>query len=238
MFEDALMESSNRFRTSSKYWSLLTFAINCAVVLALVLWPLLHPQALPKQALTSLLVAPAPPPPPPLVTVESKMQSHAATIESDLQAPSILASSIALLRDNTAAQPVMIGSLDATTARPGGGLSSVIDGMGQGHGAVVVAARPPSLHVSSGVMAGNLLEKVSPQYPAIARTARIEGTVILQATIARDGTIQNLRVVSGPPLLQQAALDAVRSWRYKPYVLNGEPVAVETTVNVVFHLGG
>jgi protein TonB len=87
-------------------------------------------------------------------------------------------------------------------------------------------------------MAGNLLEKTTPQYPAIAKAARIQGTVVLQATIAKNGSIQNLRVVSGPPMLQQAALDAVRSWRYKPYLLNGDPVEVETTVNVVFNLGG
>jgi periplasmic protein TonB len=86
-------------------------------------------------------------------------------------------------------------------------------------------------------MAGNLLDKTVPQYPEIARTARIQGTVVLQATIAKDGTIQNLRVIDGPPMLQQAAVDAVRSWRYKPYLLNGEPVEVETTVNVIFNLG-
>ena len=77
-----------------------------------------------------------------------------------------------------------------------------------------------------------------PQYPAIAKAARIQGTVVLQATISKAGAITNLRVVSGPPMLQQAALDAVRSWRYKPYLLNGDPVEVETTVNVVFNLGG
>jgi periplasmic protein TonB len=77
-----------------------------------------------------------------------------------------------------------------------------------------------------------------PQYPAIAKAARIQGTVVLQATISKAGGIENLRVVSGPPMLQQAAMDAVRSWRYKPYLLNGDPVEVETTVNVVFNLGG
>jgi protein TonB len=77
-----------------------------------------------------------------------------------------------------------------------------------------------------------------PQYPAIAKAARIQGTVVLQATISKSGSIQNLRVISGPPMLQQAALEAVRSWRYKPYLLNGDPVEVETTVNVVFNLGG
>jgi protein TonB len=70
----------------------------------------------------------------------------------------------------------------------------------------------------------------------MAREMRIAGTVQLQATISRKGTIENLRVVSGPPLLQQAAIDAVKQWRYRPYLLNGEPVEVETAVNVDFKL--
>jgi protein TonB len=103
--------------------------------------------------------------------------------------------------------------------------------------AVVKPPAPRTPSISSRVMAGNLLDKTVPQYPEIARAARIQGTVVLQATIAKDGTIQNLRVIDGPPMLQQAAMDAVRSWRYKPYLLNGEPVEVETTVNVIFNLG-
>jgi protein TonB len=87
-------------------------------------------------------------------------------------------------------------------------------------------------------MQGNKLSGATPQYPAIAKAARIQGTVVLQATIGKSGQIENLRVVSGPPMLQQAALEAVKTWRYKPYLLNGEPVDVETTVNVVFSLGG
>jgi TonB family protein len=94
------------------------------------------------------------------------------------------------------------------------------------------------LSISSGVMAKMLVEKTIPQYPAIAKAARIQGTVVLEATISKTGLMQHLRVISGPPMLQQAALDAVRSWRYKPYRLNGDPVEVETTVNVVFNLGG
>ena len=75
-----------------------------------------------------------------------------------------------------------------------------------------------------------------PAYPPIAKANGIQGTVVLQATISRSGTIENLRVVSGPVMLQQAAMDAVKEWRYRPYLLNGEPVEVETTVNVVFKL--
>jgi protein TonB len=88
------------------------------------------------------------------------------------------------------------------------------------------------------VAAGMLLQKTIPVYPPIAKAARVSGTVVLQAVISKSGTIENLKVISGPAMLQGAAQDAVRSWRYRPYLLNGEPVEVETTVNVVFTLGG
>ena len=79
---------------------------------------------------------------------------------------------------------------------------------------------------------------MQPAYPAIAKTARVQGQVVLQAEISKDGNIENLRVISGHPLLTQAALDAVKQWKYRPYILNGEPVPVETTVTVIFSLAG
>jgi protein TonB len=92
--------------------------------------------------------------------------------------------------------------------------------------------------VASTVAAGLLIRKVIPQYPQLAKAMHVEGTVALAATISKAGTIVNLRVVSGPPMLQQAAIDAVSDWRYRPYLLNGQPVDVETTINVIFKLGG
>jgi protein TonB len=94
------------------------------------------------------------------------------------------------------------------------------------------------VRVSSGVAQGLLVHQVTPQYPTLARQARIQGTVILQAVIGKDGTVQNLRVLSGHPMLVQSAIDAVRQWRYKPYYLNGEPVEVDTQINVNFTLAG
>ncbi len=91
-------------------------------------------------------------------------------------------------------------------------------------------------HLPSTISAGLILRKTVPVYPPIAVTTRTEGTVILAATISKGGTIENLRVMSGPPLLRQSALDAVSNWLYRPYLLNGQPVEVETTVNVVFTL--
>jgi protein TonB len=102
----------------------------------------------------------------------------------------------------------------------------------------VKAAQVKALKISSGVMAGMIVLKTTPVYPPIAKAARQSGTVVLQATISKTGSIENLHVISGPAMLQQAAQDAVRQWRYRPYLLNGEPVEVETTVNVIFTLGG
>ncbi|HZY62106.1 MAG TPA: energy transducer TonB [Edaphobacter sp.] len=91
--------------------------------------------------------------------------------------------------------------------------------------------------VSSGVLSGMLLEPIRPRYPEIARIARVEGTVIVEAVITSAGAIAQLRVVSGPPMLRQAALDAIRTARYQPYRLNGNPIEVQTTISVNFRLG-
>ena len=92
--------------------------------------------------------------------------------------------------------------------------------------------------ISSGVAAGQLISLIRPTYPAIAKAARIQGTVVIEATISRQGTIENLQVVEGPPTLRQAAIDAVAAARYRPFLLNGEPVEVQTSIHVIFSLGG
>ncbi|HUY81403.1 MAG TPA: energy transducer TonB [Acidobacteriaceae bacterium] len=125
------------------------------------------------------------------------------------------------------AQPVTLRqSLAAQTSQQSqqGGESSNPADMGNGSPLV-------------GAVSGSRIAGRQPIYPAIAKAARIQGTVVLQATISRDGTIENLSVVSGPPLLQQAALDAVKTWRYRPFLLNGQPTQVQTKISVVFSLG-
>jgi protein TonB len=99
-------------------------------------------------------------------------------------------------------------------------------------------ALPSKVKISAGTAAGMLIQKTEPTYPPIAKAMHISGTVVLQATISKAGTIKDLEVVSGPAMLQQATLDAVRTWRFRPYLLNNEPVEVETTINVIFTLSG
>jgi periplasmic protein TonB len=234
MFEDALMESGNRIKTKSKYWSFAAIIINSGVLVALILWPLLHPQALPVQIMAALLVAP-PPPTPPAQVSPAKVQVRSELLDQEIQAPSRIPHGIRVVTESASLQPSGVSVIGAEGS-PGGSISELFSGLGTGL-PIVKPGPPRTLNISSGVMAGNLLDKTLPQYPAIAKEARVQGTVVLEATIDRTGAIQNLRVINGPPMLRQAALDAVRSWRYKPYLLNGEPVEVETTVNVVFNLG-
>ena len=122
---------------------------------------------------------------------------------------------------------------------PGGSAGGVIGGIiSSTHVAVPKVATPQRVRVSSGVSTGLLIRKVTPNYPQLAKQARIQGQVVLQAEISKDGTIQNLQLISGHPMLAPAAIEAVKQWRYKPYLLNGEPVAVETQVIVNFSLSG
>jgi protein TonB len=106
------------------------------------------------------------------------------------------------------------------------------------NGPKVKIAAPTKMSISAGVAGGLLVQKTAPVYPQMAREARVSGTVVIQATITKTGTVENLRAVSGPAMLRQSALDAVKTWRYKPYLLDGEPVDVETTVSVTFSMVG
>jgi periplasmic protein TonB len=119
--------------------------------------------------------------------------------------------------------------------------SSLWDGVGTGPGPALVPRNPPpSNHPPriSESMEGSLIHRVQPEYPPLAKQARIQGTVLLHAVIDREGKIENLQVLGGHPLLVKAALKAVQQWRYRPYYLNGQPVEVETEITVHFMLSG
>jgi protein TonB len=183
-----------------------------------------------------LLAAPAPPAAPVLpVQRAASVAAHPVTPVNPFAAPVRIPAHIADAKDVPQAVAEIVSN---PLAQQGAGLpSGLADSIGTAATPQVHVARPPKLAISSGVMAGNRLSGAAPQYPAIARVAGVQGTVVLGATISRSGTIDNLHVVSGPPLLISAAMQAVRTWRYRPYLLNGEPVAVETTVYVNFRLG-
>jgi len=239
MFEDSLVESTGRIRTRSGYFAIGSFALQALLLAALALYPFLHPATLPKQALTMLLTAPTvPPSPPSLPHQATSAAAHPQTIMIDnpLTAPLRIPQHFAMNADS-GPPPTTV---DSGLGRAGTGTDSGLFSALGASSPPVVKPPPPKgpVHVSSGVAAGQLLVPIQPVYPAIAKAARIQGTVVVQAVISKNGTIEQLHVISGPPMLQGAATEAIQRARYRPFMLSGEPVAVETTINVVFTLGG
>jgi protein TonB len=154
-----------------------------------------------------------------------KQLSAAARIPHDLQAPS---------KESAPPSGFSAGGLEGL----GGTSSGVGAGLGKQAAPNVKFAQPKFVNISSGVAQGMLIQRSTPAYPPIAKSARVAGTVVLEATISKTGTIESVRAVSGPEMLRPAAVDAVRTWRYKPYMLDNQPIEMQTTVNVVFSLAG
>jgi periplasmic protein TonB len=236
MFEDSTFESTGRIHTQSRGWMVAAFVFNGSILLVLILVPLIYPDALPHVGIPFLMEAPPPPPaaPPPI----RQQTAQAAPHRSELDAGRVLLPPRIPKGIFKPSAPEPIGDDTVAAWDSGSGVPGSVSDAFRGHSDTPVVRQAPQgpAHISSGVMAGQLVYKITPVYPAIAVAARVEGTIVLQATISKSGAIENLRVVSGPPMLQQAAIDAVKQWRYRPYVLDGQGVEVETTVNVVFSL--
>jgi protein TonB len=240
MFEDSLIESGGKLRTSRGRTTTFSFLLQAIIVGVMVLIPLLFTEALPKAQLMMALVAPPPPPPPPpppaVVHVVKQVQTD--IINNQLRTPTKIPKKVEMIKEEEAPPPMtgVVGGVPGGV--PGGQMGGVIGGIIGNTPVAVPKVAVQRVRVSQGVNQGMVLHKVQPVYPPLARTARVQGSVVLSAIIGKDGTIQNLHVVSGHPLLTQAALDAVKQWRYRPYILNGEPVEVDTQVTVNFTLSG
>jgi protein TonB len=237
MFEDSLMESGGRIKTNQKWTGLISTLVQLGLVGFLVLLPLIFTEALPKGQLTTWLVAPPPPPPPPPPAAPQikTVQKVSEIVDGALRTPSKIPKKVQMIKEeevqpNTGVTGGVVGGV------PGGSAGGVIGGIIGSAAPPPKVATPQKLRVSSGVADGLKIHDVQPAYPQMARIAHIQGDVTLQATISKSGVIENLHAVSGHPILIQAAMDAVRQWKYKPYILNGEPVEVETTVTVKFHM--
>jgi protein TonB len=212
---------------------IVAFTFNASILLALVLIPLIRPEALPHLGISILITAPAPVQQPRPEPVAETPRPPTDMPGGHIFAPSRIPHDP---YPPAGPEPGPIADLGPLGPDPGvpGGTGPVLPG--QFRPRVVRPEVRGPVPVSSRVEEVLLIRKTMPVYPPIGIAARAEGTVILEATISKAGTIENLRVVGGPPLLQRAALDAVSTWRYRPYVLDGQPVEVETTVNVVFTL--
>lgn len=244
MFADSLLDSSQRDRKRRRFATGFSFLFQCLLIGILLIVPLMFTEALPMQQLLTYLIAPPPPPPPPpaaqaAAQVIRQVQSDVLT-SGQLRTPSRIPQQVQMIREEEAppmfASGGVVGGVPGGV--PGGQLGGVIGGIvSQTSNLAIVpklALPTKPIRVSRGVTEGLLLHKVAPEYPLIARQARVQGQVLLGAIISKTGDIENLMLISGHPLLVAAAIDAVKQWHYRPYMLNGEPVDVETTISVTF----
>jgi protein TonB len=240
MFEDSLVESRVGVVSSSRRWTMLmSIGLQVAVAGGVMVLPLLHPEAMPFQVEAPKVVMPLIPKPPVPVVVERESAAPASSFSraaiTEVARP-LLPGLSPTIGDPPPIAPIGFG-LSMTDSLP-----AAIGAAGGGKGPAVSVApargRVAPLHVSTGVLPGMLLAPIRPVYPAIAKAARLEGPVVVEAVISRAGMIESLRVLSGPQMLENAALDAIREARYRPYRLNGEAIEVQITITVNFRLGG
>jgi protein TonB len=246
LFSDCLLESAHQPNRRRGWATAFSVVLQGILLCVALLVPLMYTDALPKQQLMAMLVAPPPPPPPPPPAQElpRKVVPVATDIVGgQLRSPTHIPSKIAMIKEEEPPPAVssvgVIGGVPGGI--PGGQIGGVLGGViGAGSNASLpkpAAAEPVKrLRVSQGVSKGQLIKQVEPFYPAIARAAHVSGAVVMTAIISKDGNIEGLKVISGHPLLVKAAMDAVTQWKYKPFLLNGEPVEVETTVTINFTL--
>lgn len=234
MFNQLVVSGANQEGTHKRWTVATSFGVQLIIVGIMILIPLIYTEALPKGMLNTFLVAPAPPPPPPPPAAPVKVVRPRIVQPQTMTAPTVIPKKVEMIKD------------EAPDVGAAGNGFGVAGGTGDALGGGILNTAPPPppkaapsrIKVGGQVQAANLLHQVLPTYPAIAKTAHVAGTVRLHAVIAKDGSIQELQYVSGPALLMRAAMDAVHEWKYRPTMLNGEPVEVDTTIDVVFSLGG
>jgi periplasmic protein TonB len=248
MFSDSLLEFGQQ-RKRRAFATTTSFIFNCVCVGVMLIMPLLFTEDLPKAQLLTFLVAPPPPPPPPPPAAE-QVQRVVRQVQTDmlssgqLRTPTKIPQKVQMIREEEAPPPMaatggVVGGVPGGI--PGGQVGGVIGGIINATSSLAAVPKfapvvPQRVRVSQGVTKGLLVHRVEPAYPTLARTARVQGEVVLSAIIDTNGQITNLQLVSGHPMLVPAAIAAVREWRYKPYLLNGQPVEVETTITVIFSL--
>jgi len=247
MFEDSLFASNPLPQSHNRAPALISIGVQALLVGLLLLIPILRPDVLPTAArqialLPPPLVRPVPPPPPPTPIRVTTLAPSTAPMAPAAQ-PRHLQRQPFLTDEPPVTTPALAFG---TSGTPSGAPVSILDAGGPTSPNIVVShpgtgnggtADHGTLHISTGVVTGHLLAPIQPQYPPIARIAHTEGSVVVQAIISRDGRIESAHAVSGPPLLQGAALEAVRAARYRPFLLNGQPTEVETTITINFKLG-
>jgi periplasmic protein TonB len=248
MFSDSLLEFGPQ-RKRKFFATTTSFILNILAILVMLLIPLAFTETLPKAQLLTFLVAPPPPPPPPppaaaeVAKVVHQIQTDIMST-GQLRTPTRIPKKIEMIKEEEAPPPMPVGGGvvgGVPGGVPGGQLGGVIGGIVNATSNLnsvpkLVAPTVQRVRISQGVTKGLLIHRVEPTYPQLAKAARVQGEVVLSAVISTNGEIQNLQLVSGHPMLVPSAIAAVKQWRYKPYLLNGAPVEVETTITVIFSL--
>jgi protein TonB len=244
MFDDLVVSSANPKKTHTSWTMMVSSIVQAAILGVFILIPLIYTEALPKETLTTFLVAPAPPPPPPppAAAIQRIVKPVVRLIHNgQMMAPTVIPKKVEMIKEEEL--PPDVGSVGVTGGVPGGiaggSAGGVLGGIIGGVGSNLPPppkATPARIRVGGNVQQAKLIRQPRPAYPPLAKQARIQGVVHLSAIIAKDGTIQKLEVISGHPLLVPAALEAVKQWVYQPTLLNGEPVEVITQIDVNFTL--
>ena len=222
--------------------ALTSFGLQVVAVGVLLVLPLLRPQGLPSFRQISIPVSLGQPMGDPAPARIHASGSVAAPRVADivLTEPRQIPTSISAGAEDTELPAAPSGT--GVPGVGGNGDPRGVDGLfDRAPHAILPAVQPPAVIAPlriSNISEGNLIRKVQPAYPSLARSARIQGSVVLQAVISKEGTIENLRVLTGHPMLVPAAIEAVSQWRYRPYILNNVPIEVETQITVNFWLGG
>jgi periplasmic protein TonB len=234
MFGDTLLESSSAPRKGKRWPMATAFTAEALIGGFLVIVPLLSTGVIPMSARVPIYTPLRP------VTLETMQPVPVNHNQASGQATSMPRSTAAELVSNNPNAihlgPAMDTTTDPTEARPPGSVIGTSTRLGDlmNAGPVAPNVRLSPRRIISQSIEAQLLNRVEPVYPRIAAVSGIQGQVKLHAIIARDGSIQSLNAISGHPLLVRAALEAVEQWRYRPYVLNGETVEVETFITVNF----
>lgn len=242
MFADSLLETSWAQRTRRSWTTLTSFGVEAAAIGLLLLLPALRTVGLPATRTVSTPITLGRRNSEPIAsgprTPTVGMQRNFTDVR--FVQPGRIPTISSMAADDPSSHPSSGSELGspgvALFSGAGSGLPSSL--IGGTRPILPVAAAPSHVIRTSSMLEGNLIRRVEPVYPKLAITARIQGSVTLAAVISKVGTIENLQALSGPPMLVPAAIDAVSKWRYRPYILNSEPIEVETRITVNFVLDG
>jgi len=241
MFADSMLEISWAERGRRSCTTLTSFGLQAVIIGLLLLIPLLTTVGLPSARTVSTPISMGRPDPGPAPQSRTPTTGvvQIVPVVSRLMLPGRVPHGIPK-GDDVPTLNVGIGDPTLNIGNYiGSGVGLPVSISGSRVVLPTVAPNPPVRKFrTSSMLEGSLIRRVQPTYPPLARSARIQGPVILEAIISKAGTIDNLRVVSGHPMLVGAAIEAVSQWRYRPYILNGEAVEVETQITVNFVLGG